>query len=211
MSLLVGGAAAAGATVLGTTAALGLPHLPGRLRDLVSALLILPMAIPGVICAVAFFFYARINLAGTYPGLVLAHMMLGLPVQALASGEVVMTAAYSGRLISANATEGKHYALGWGAGTIYFQDYFGVPKGSPNKDAAMAFIASTAQLPRQLAFSRASGYGPTLIVQANQVGPELQENVLTPERLTHSVPRDDAFWSEHHDELAKRFSIWAAK
>ena len=80
VSLLVGGAAAAGATVLGTTAALGLPHLPGRLRDLIAALLILPMAIPSVICAVAFFFfYARINLAGTYPGLVLAHMMLGLP------------------------------------------------------------------------------------------------------------------------------------
>ena len=132
-------------------------------------------------------------------------------IQALASGEVAMTAAYSGRLISANASEGKHYALGWDAGTIYFQDYFGVPKGSPNKDAAMTFIASTAQLPRQLAFSRASGYGPTLVVQADQVGPELQENVLTPERLTHSVPRDDAFWSEHHDELAKRFSIWAAK
>jgi len=80
VSLLVGTAAAAGATVLGTTAALGLPHLPRRLRDLVSALLILPMAIPSVICAVAFFFfYARINLAGTYPGLVLAHMTLGLP------------------------------------------------------------------------------------------------------------------------------------
>lgn len=80
VSLLVGVGAAAGATVLGTTAGLGLPHLPGRLRDLVSALLILPMAIPSVICAVAFFFfYARINLAGTYPGLVLAHMTLGLP------------------------------------------------------------------------------------------------------------------------------------
>ena len=80
VSLLVGTAAAAGATVLGTAAALGLPHLPRRLRDLVSALLILPMAIPSVICAVAFFFfYARINLAGTYPGLVLAHMTLGLP------------------------------------------------------------------------------------------------------------------------------------
>lgn len=80
VSLLVGTAAAAGATVLGTTAALGLPRLPARLRDVVSALLILPMAIPTVICAVAFFFfYARINLAGTYPGLVLAHTTLGLP------------------------------------------------------------------------------------------------------------------------------------
>lgn len=79
-SLLVGTSAAGLATVLGTIAALGLPRLPQRLRDLVSALLILPMAIPTVICAVAFFFfYARLNLAGTYPGLVLAHTTLGLP------------------------------------------------------------------------------------------------------------------------------------
>ncbi len=80
VSLLVGAAAAAAAAVLGTMAALGLPRLPGRLRNLVSALLILPMAVPTVICAVAFFFfYARLNLAGTYPGLVLAHTTLGLP------------------------------------------------------------------------------------------------------------------------------------
>ena len=80
VSFLVGTGAAALATVLGTAAALGLPALPQRLRALVSALLILPMAIPTVICAVAFFFfYARLNLAGTYPGLVLAHATLGLP------------------------------------------------------------------------------------------------------------------------------------
>ncbi len=60
VSLMVGIAAASGATVLGAMAALGLEHLPRRWRDLVSALLILPMAIPSVICAVAFFFfYAR--------------------------------------------------------------------------------------------------------------------------------------------------------
>ena len=132
-------------------------------------------------------------------------------VQALASGEVVMTAAYSGRLVAANAKEGKHYALAWDAGTVYFNDYWGIPKGSPNKDAATAFVASTAQVARQLAFSRASGYGPTLLVQADQAGPDLQANVLTPERLAHSVARDDGFWSEHGDELTKRFNIWAAQ
>lgn len=132
-------------------------------------------------------------------------------VQALASGEVAMTAAYSGRLIAASGKEGKQYTLIWDAGSVYFHDYWGIPKGSANKDAAMAFIASTAQASRQLAFSRASGYGPTLVVQPGQVGPDLQANVLTPERLTHSVARDDGFWSEHGDELTKRFNVWAAK
>lgn len=132
-------------------------------------------------------------------------------VQALASGEVAMTAAYSGRLIAANSKEGKHYALAWDAGSVYFHDYWGIPKGSANKAAAMEFIASTAQASRQLAFSRASGYGPTLVVPKDQIGADLQANVLTPERLTHSVARDDGFWSEHGDELTKRFNVWAAK
>ena len=132
-------------------------------------------------------------------------------VQALASGEVAMTAAYSGRLIAANTKEAKHYVLAWDAGSVYFNDYWGIPKGSPNREAANAFIASTAQAPRQLAFSRASGYGPTLVVQADQVGPDLQANVLTPERLAHSVARDDGFWSEHGEELTKQFNIWASK
>ncbi len=79
-SLMVGTGAALLATTLGTTAALGLRKLPGAWRDLVGTLLVLPMAIPAVIVAVAsFFFYARLHLAGTYAGLVLAHTMIALP------------------------------------------------------------------------------------------------------------------------------------
>jgi putative spermidine/putrescine transport system permease protein len=79
-SMIVGTGAATLATVLGTTAALGLRRLPDWLRNMVTALLVLPMAIPIVIAGVAFFFfYARLNLAGTYVGLVLAHTTLGLP------------------------------------------------------------------------------------------------------------------------------------
>ena len=79
-SLLVGSGAMALATVLGAAAALGLQHLPAPLRHVVASLLMLPMAIPTVIGAVAsFFFYARLNLVGTYFGLVLAHATLGLP------------------------------------------------------------------------------------------------------------------------------------
>lgn len=79
-SLIVGSCAAVLATVLGTMAALGLRSLPPMARDAIAALLILPMAVPTVIVAVAsFFFYARVDLAGTYTGLVLAHTTLALP------------------------------------------------------------------------------------------------------------------------------------
>jgi putative spermidine/putrescine transport system substrate-binding protein len=132
-------------------------------------------------------------------------------MQSLAAGEVTMSAAYSGRLIAANTLDGKHYALDWDAGSVYFHDYWGIVKGSPNKAEAMKFIASTTDLPRQLAFAKASGYGPTLLVPASAVDADIQANVLTPERLEHSVARDDGFWAEQADALTKRFQIWAAK
>ena len=132
-------------------------------------------------------------------------------MQSLASGEVTMSAAYSGRLIAANNLDGRHYALDWDAGSVYFHDYWGIVKGSPNKAEAMKFIASTTELPRQLAFSKASGYGPTLLVPASAVDADIQANVLTPERLQHSVARDDSFWAEQADALTKRFQIWAAQ
>lgn len=132
-------------------------------------------------------------------------------VQQLASNEVVMSAAYSGRLITANKNDNKEYVLDWDAGSIYFHDYWGIVKGSPNKAEAMKFIASTMELPRQLAFAKASGYGPTLLVSSEATDASLAPNLLTPERLQHSVARDDAFWAEHAEALTKRFQVWASK
>jgi putative spermidine/putrescine transport system permease protein len=79
-SLIVGGSTTVLATVLGTLAALGLAGARFRGRTTVMALLISPMVVPLVITAVAaFFFYARLNLVGTYLGLILAHTTLALP------------------------------------------------------------------------------------------------------------------------------------
>jgi len=62
------------ATVLGTVAALGLSqaHLP--YKPAVMGLLISPMIVPLIISAAGmFFFYSKIGLAQTMPGLILAH------------------------------------------------------------------------------------------------------------------------------------------
>lgn len=68
------------ATVLGTLAALGLsrPEMPAR--SLITSILISPMIVPLVITATGmFFFYSDIGLAQTYPGVILAHVTLGVP------------------------------------------------------------------------------------------------------------------------------------
>jgi putative spermidine/putrescine transport system permease protein len=68
------------ATTLGTTAALGLSRSNLPLRGTITAILISPMIVPVIISALGmFFFYSRIGLTGTIPGLVLAHTALATP------------------------------------------------------------------------------------------------------------------------------------
>jgi putative spermidine/putrescine transport system permease protein len=68
------------ATALGTLAALGLsrPHMP--YKGLIMAILISPMIVPLIISGVAiFFFMAKVGLAATHLGIILAHIILGTP------------------------------------------------------------------------------------------------------------------------------------
>jgi putative spermidine/putrescine transport system permease protein len=79
-SLLIGLGATILATVLGTLTAIGLsdPKFPGR--RFVVPLLISPLIVPVVVTAVGtYLFYARVGLANTYGGIILAHTVLASP------------------------------------------------------------------------------------------------------------------------------------
>ncbi len=68
------------ATVLGTTAALGLSRSAMPFRTLVMSILISPMIVPIIISGAGmYFFYSSVNLVHTLPGIVLAHATLGAP------------------------------------------------------------------------------------------------------------------------------------
>ena len=67
-------------TFLGTLAALGLSRPEMPFRKTIMALLISPMIVPLIISAAGmYFFYARIGLASTHIGVILAHAALGIP------------------------------------------------------------------------------------------------------------------------------------
>ncbi|MCO6388832.1 ABC transporter permease [Aliihoeflea sp. 40Bstr573] len=79
-SLIIGVFATLIATVLGTLAALGLSRREMPFRGLIMGLLISPMIVPLIISAAGmFFFYSSIGLAGTLPGVIMAHAALGTP------------------------------------------------------------------------------------------------------------------------------------
>ena len=68
------------ATILGTVAALGLSRSYMPFRRVTMAVLISPMIVPIIISAAGmFFFYSKLGLAQTLPGLILAHTALGTP------------------------------------------------------------------------------------------------------------------------------------
>jgi putative spermidine/putrescine transport system permease protein len=79
-SVIIGVFATLIATVLGTLAALGLSRREMPFRGLIMGLLISPMIVPLIISAAGmFFFYSSIGLAGTLPGVIMAHAALGTP------------------------------------------------------------------------------------------------------------------------------------
>jgi putative spermidine/putrescine transport system permease protein len=79
-SLLVAAASAILATSIGTLAALGLNRLSGVVARGVIWLILLPMIVPSIIIAVAFYSsFARVGIVGTKVGLIVAHTILTLP------------------------------------------------------------------------------------------------------------------------------------
>ena len=78
----------------------------------------------------------------------------------IGSGEVAMTMIWNGRAWSAKNTDKKPVEIQWNQ-QIVTADYLVVPKGSPNKDAAMKFIAYTICAANNAKPSSYIPYGPT--------------------------------------------------
>lgn len=133
------------------------------------------------------------------------------PPQLLASGEVAMTSAYNGRISAANKTDNRNFGIVW-TNSLYTIDSWVIMKGSPNIDAAYAFIAfagqpqQQAQLPPRIPYGVPAA-GADALIAAN-VKPELP---TTAANIATAIQIDDAFWLENIDRLTQRFNAWAAR
>lgn len=79
-SLVVGVSSAVLATLIGTLAALGLSRGDVIAQQWILGIVISPMIVPLVVSGVAmYFFLAKLGLVATFPGLILAHTVLGVP------------------------------------------------------------------------------------------------------------------------------------
>jgi putative spermidine/putrescine transport system substrate-binding protein len=136
------------------------------------------------------------------------------PPQLLADGEVAMTVAWNGRIFNAAVAEGKPFKIVWD-GQVYELEGFVIPKGAPNKDAALEFIKfATGTEPLAHAAEWIS-YGPPRKSSAPLVGlyqdgkTEMAPNLPTsPENMTNALASDYGFWVDRDTELNERFNAW---
>ena len=79
-SLIIAFFATLGATALGTLAALGLSSRFMPYKGLIMSILISPMIVPLIISGSAlFFFLSDVGLSSSFPGIIIAHIVLGTP------------------------------------------------------------------------------------------------------------------------------------
>ncbi|QEQ96512.1 ABC transporter substrate-binding protein [Neptunomonas concharum] len=132
------------------------------------------------------------------------------PPEWLASGDVVMTTAYNGRITNANK-EGKNFQVVWD-GQLYSVDSWAVIKGSKNKDKAFDFIAYASSAKVASQYPAHIPYG-VAHKEATQAIPEkIAKDLPTyPDNLKNALREDTAFWVDYQDELNERFNAWVAR
>lgn len=132
------------------------------------------------------------------------------PPQLLASGDVVMSSAYNGRIAAAQK-EGKNLKVVWN-GSVYDVDSWAIPKGSPNKAEAYKFIAFASKPENQKVYSGEIPYGPTNNKAIPLIAAKIAADLPTsPANLKGALPSDTNFWVEHGEDLEQKFNSWAAK
>jgi len=132
------------------------------------------------------------------------------PPQFLVAGDVVMTTAFNGR-IDAAQREGKNLQISW-TGGIYDLDYLVIPKGSPNKDVALKYIAFASSADAQSVYAKNISYGPTNTKALTKLDAKVLAKLPTSAANSkNSLQFNIGFWADQGEALEKRFAAWAAQ
>jgi len=138
------------------------------------------------------------------------------PPQLLADGEVVMSTAYNGRIFNAAIAENQPLVVVWDGQILDF-DLFVVPKGAPNKEEAMKFIAFSTDTQRLADQASWISYGPARKSSGAMVGlysdgktPMAEHMPTAAANLGNALVNNFEFWVDHDAELNERFNAWLA-
>lgn len=130
--------------------------------------------------------------------------------QLLASGEVVLTSAYNGRIDAANMNDRRNFGIQWN-GSLFTLDSWVILKTSPNVEAAYQFLDFVGKPEHQAKLPEAIAYGVTNKAATKMIDPKrLMDLPTAPDNMEGAIHISDAFWIENIDRLNERFNNWAA-
>lgn len=137
------------------------------------------------------------------------------PPQLLADKEVAFGSGYNGRIFNAAVNEKQPFKIIWDA-QVFELDGWVIPKGKMAKvKGYLKFATDTQRLADQAKYI---SYGPARASSAALVSTHLATGIeMKPHMPTYgpnfktALPKDDAFWADHLDELTERFNAWLAK
>ena len=123
-------------------------------------------------------------------------------------GEVAMAMMWNGRAYSAKHIDNNPVEIQWNQ-QIVTADYLVVPKGTPNKDAAMDFIAWASCKENNAAPSNYIPYGPTnTLAVAN---PDKVAELSVTNADANSAYFDDAWIVDNAQVLEDAYQAWKTK
>ncbi|MEL6784395.1 MAG: extracellular solute-binding protein, partial [Pseudomonadota bacterium] len=136
------------------------------------------------------------------------------PPQLLADGEVSITTAYNGRIFNAAVGENKPFEIVWDGQILDF-DLFVIPKGAPNKEAALDFIKFSTDTQRLADQAKWISYGPARKSSGPLVGKyqdgktDMAPQMPTAEaNMKNALVNSFEFWADRDTELSERFNAW---
>ena len=139
------------------------------------------------------------------------------PLKMLSDGTAPLATAFNGRAFYAIARDNKKLGLVWD-GQIYDLDMWAVPKGTPNRDAAFAFIAFSIKPERLAEQTRWFPYGPMRKSAIAKIGKHAEVNVemrdfvpTAGDNFKRALQIDSTWWEANAERVTLQFEAWLAK
>lgn len=126
--------------------------------------------------------------------------------QLMKDGEVDMSTGWNGRFDNAKK-DGANVAWGFNQALLDY-DCFAIPKGAPNKDTAMEFLAEISKAEYQDDLPKYIMYGPTNkdAYDTGEISPEVAAELpSSPENAAMQLPIDTEWYSEWETTAAEKY------
>lgn len=139
------------------------------------------------------------------------------PLKMLSDGAARLAIAFNGRAFYAIARDNRKLGLVWD-GQIYDLDMWAVPKGTPNREAAIAFIAFSIKPERLAEQTRWFPYGPMRKSAIAKIGKHAEANIemrdfvpTAGDNFKRALQLNSSWWEANAERVTQQFDSWLAK